>query len=63
MQASYWPHTLLHVFERGTVTGVRHRDVVLETYVRIFRGTVGHDFILIEDSAWPHTVDLVENLK
>ncbi|GFV83453.1 transposable element Tcb2 transposase [Trichonephila clavipes] len=31
------PH---HVFERGSVTGVRHRDEVLEKYVRLFRGAM-----------------------
>ncbi|GBM84805.1 hypothetical protein AVEN_217791-1 [Araneus ventricosus] len=28
--------TPLHVFERGTVTGVRYRDEILEPYVRLF---------------------------
>lgn len=46
--------TPLHVFDRGTVTSVRYRDEVLEPYVRLFRGAVGPDFILIDDNARPH---------
>ncbi|GBL86859.1 hypothetical protein AVEN_96083-1 [Araneus ventricosus] len=43
--------TPLHVFERGTVTGVRYRDEILEPYVRLFRGAVGPEFILMGDRA------------
>ncbi|GBM63305.1 hypothetical protein AVEN_186125-1 [Araneus ventricosus] len=46
--------TPLHVFERGTVTGVRYRDEILEPYVRLFRGAVGREFILMDDNARPH---------
>ncbi|GBO45359.1 hypothetical protein AVEN_90355-1 [Araneus ventricosus] len=46
--------TPLHVFERGYVTGVRYRDENLKPYVRLFRGTVGPDFILMDDNARPH---------
>ncbi|GBM41878.1 hypothetical protein AVEN_161394-1 [Araneus ventricosus] len=49
----------LHVFERGTVTGVRYRDEILEPYVRLFRGAVRHEFILMDDNARPHTALLV----
>ncbi|KFM68076.1 hypothetical protein X975_22888, partial [Stegodyphus mimosarum] len=38
--------TLLRVFDRGSVTGVRYRDEVLEPYVRLFWGAVGPEFIL-----------------
>ncbi|GBM79660.1 hypothetical protein AVEN_58436-1 [Araneus ventricosus] len=41
--------TPLNVFERGTVTGVRYRDEILEPYVRLFRGAFGPEFILIDD--------------
>ncbi|GFW66472.1 uncharacterized protein TNCV_3309911 [Trichonephila clavipes] len=37
-----------HVFERGTVTNVRHRCEDLEPYVRFFTGVVGPDFNLID---------------
>ncbi|GFW49853.1 transposable element Tc1 transposase [Trichonephila clavipes] len=33
--------TLLHVFERGSVIGVRNRDEVLEPYVSLFRRACG----------------------
>ncbi|GBM58914.1 hypothetical protein AVEN_80714-1 [Araneus ventricosus] len=52
--------TPLHVFERGTVTGVRYRDEILEPYVRLFRGAVGPEFILMGDNARPHRALLVE---
>ncbi|GFU96535.1 DDE_3 domain-containing protein [Trichonephila clavipes] len=41
--------TPLHVFERGSVSGVRYRDEVLEPYVRLFRGVCGPRFILMDD--------------
>ncbi|GBO20404.1 hypothetical protein AVEN_259722-1 [Araneus ventricosus] len=61
-----WPsimldgRTPLHVFERGTVTGLRYRDEILEPYVRLFRGAVGPEFILMDDNARPHRTFLVD---
>ncbi|GBM63793.1 Transposable element Tcb2 transposase [Araneus ventricosus] len=52
--------TPLHVFERGTVTGVRYRDEILEPYARLFRGAVGPEFILMDDNARPHRALLVD---
>ncbi|GBO43095.1 hypothetical protein AVEN_104873-1 [Araneus ventricosus] len=52
--------TPLHVFERGTVTGVRYRDEILEPYVRLFRGAVGPELILMDDNARPHRALLVD---
>ncbi|GBN75652.1 hypothetical protein AVEN_90780-1 [Araneus ventricosus] len=52
--------TPLHVFERGIVTGVRYRDEILQPYVRLFRGAVGPEFILIDDNARPHRALLVD---
>ncbi|GBM87414.1 hypothetical protein AVEN_97919-1 [Araneus ventricosus] len=52
--------TPLHVFERGTVTGVRYRDEILEPYVRLFRGAVCPEFILMDDNARPHRAFLVD---
>ncbi|GBN69017.1 Transposable element Tc1 transposase [Araneus ventricosus] len=52
--------TPLHVFERGTGTGVRYRDEILEPYVRLFRGAVGPEFILIDDNSRPHRALLVD---
>ncbi|GBM26092.1 hypothetical protein AVEN_12851-1 [Araneus ventricosus] len=50
----------LHVFERGTVTDVRYRDDILEPYVRLFRGAVGPEFILMDDNARLHRALLVD---
>ncbi|GFW74071.1 DDE_3 domain-containing protein [Trichonephila clavipes] len=52
--------TPLHVFERGSVTGVRYRDEVLETYVRLLRGACGPKFILMDDNARPHRALLID---
>ncbi|GBN46032.1 Transposable element Tc1 transposase [Araneus ventricosus] len=52
--------TPLHVFERGTVTGVRYRDNILDPYVRLFRGAFGLEFILMDDNARPHRALLVD---
>lgn len=52
--------TPLHFFDRGTVTGVKYRDEVLEPYVRLFRGAVGPEFILQDDNARPHRALLVD---
>ncbi|GBO21647.1 hypothetical protein AVEN_201799-1 [Araneus ventricosus] len=52
--------TSLHVFERGTVTGVRNRDEILEPYVRLFRGAVGPELILMDDNARPRRALLVD---
>ncbi|GBM73843.1 hypothetical protein AVEN_100547-1 [Araneus ventricosus] len=52
--------TPLHVFERGTVTGVRYRDEILEPCVRLFRGAVGPEFILMDDNEKPHRALLVD---
>ncbi|GFU41982.1 transposable element Tc3 transposase [Trichonephila clavipes] len=43
--------TDLHFFDTGSVTAQRYRDEVLEPYVHLFRGTVGHDFIFMDDNA------------
>ncbi|GBM18228.1 hypothetical protein AVEN_39000-1 [Araneus ventricosus] len=42
--------TPFHVFKRGTVTGVRYGDEILESYVRLFRDAVGSDFILMDNN-------------
>ncbi|GFX46276.1 DDE_3 domain-containing protein [Trichonephila clavipes] len=40
--------TPLHVFERGSVTGVRYRDEVLEPCVCLFQRSMSPDFNPIE---------------
>ncbi|GFW90256.1 DDE_3 domain-containing protein [Trichonephila clavipes] len=52
--------TPLHAFERGSVTGLRYRDEVLEPYVRLFRGACDHKFILMDDNVRPHRALLDE---
>ncbi|GBN89302.1 hypothetical protein AVEN_263296-1 [Araneus ventricosus] len=52
--------TPLHVFERGTLTGVRYRDEILQPYVRLFRGAIGPEFILMDDNSRPHRALLVD---
>ncbi|GFX27377.1 hypothetical protein TNCV_34761 [Trichonephila clavipes] len=44
-------HIHLHVFKRGTVTAVKHKEGVMEYYVRLFTSVVDPDFILMDDNA------------
>ncbi|GFW87965.1 transposable element Tc3 transposase [Trichonephila clavipes] len=53
--------TGLHYFDTGSVTAQRYRDEVLEPYVRLFRGTVGTDFIFLDDNAPCHRVVLLDD--
>lgn len=55
--------TLLRIFKSGTVTDVKYRDVVLETYVCLFRGTVRPDLILMDDNTRPHEAHLVDDFQ
>ncbi|GFU34359.1 transposable element Tcb2 transposase [Trichonephila clavipes] len=52
--------TPLHVFERGSVTGVRYKDEVLEPYVLLFNGACFPELILMDDNARPHLALLVD---
>ena len=52
--------TDLHVLERGTMTGVRYRDEILDVYVRPYAGAVGPEFILMDDNAHPHRARVVD---
>ncbi|KFM74611.1 Transposable element Tc3 transposase, partial [Stegodyphus mimosarum] len=52
--------TPLHVLDRGSVTGVRYRDEVLEPYIRLFRAAVGPEFISQDDNARPCRALLVD---
>ncbi|GBM60678.1 Transposable element Tcb2 transposase [Araneus ventricosus] len=47
-------------YERGTVTGVRYREEILEPYALLFRGAVGPKFILMDVKARPHKALLVD---
>ncbi|GFV36289.1 DDE_3 domain-containing protein [Trichonephila clavipes] len=52
--------TDLHVFQGGTLTGVRYRDQILDPYVRLYAGASDNDFIQMDDNARPHRAVLVE---
>ncbi|GFU23398.1 transposable element Tcb2 transposase [Trichonephila clavipes] len=54
--------TELHIFDRRSVTGDRYCEEVLLPHVRVFRGAIGPDFILMDDNAWPHQTLAVEEL-
>ncbi|GFV51627.1 uncharacterized protein TNCV_3210731 [Trichonephila clavipes] len=47
-------HTDLHVFQGGTLTGVRYRDEILDPYVCPYDGAIGNDFILMDGNARTH---------
>lgn len=48
-----WAHTFL-VFGRGSMISLRYRDKILECYIRLFRGAVSSDFILMNNNARSH---------
>ncbi|GFY15868.1 transposable element Tcb2 transposase [Trichonephila clavipes] len=52
--------TPLHVFERGSETGVRYRNEIFKPYVRLFRGVCHSEFILMDDNTRPHRALLVD---
>ncbi|GFX34351.1 transposable element Tcb2 transposase [Trichonephila clavipes] len=52
--------TPLHVFARGSMTGMRYRDEVLKPYVCLFRGTCGAEFILMDNNVRPHRALLLD---
>ncbi|GFX89378.1 transposable element Tcb2 transposase [Trichonephila clavipes] len=54
-------HKDLHFFDTGTVTAQRYRDEVLKTYVRLFRGAVGPDFIFMDDNAPCYRAVLIDD--
>ena len=51
--------TRLHLFQRGSLNGQKYRDEILEPYVRLFRGSIGPQFIFMDDNARPHRAGLV----
>ncbi|GFY33275.1 transposable element Tcb1 transposase [Trichonephila clavipes] len=50
--------TDLHV-QRVTMTGHIYRDVILE-HVRLFRGAMDAEFLLMDDNARPHRANIVD---
>ena len=53
----------LHIFDKGSVTGKRCKNEVLEPTVRLFRGAVGPDFLFMDDNATPHRAVLVYHFR
>ncbi|GBM43277.1 Transposable element Tcb1 transposase [Araneus ventricosus] len=51
--------TDLHV-QSVTMTGHIYRDVILEQHVRLFRGTIGAEFLFMDDNARPHRANIVD---
>ncbi|GFT93296.1 transposable element Tcb1 transposase [Trichonephila clavipes] len=51
--------TDLHV-QCVTMTGHIYRDVILAQHVRLFRGSMGAEFLFIDDNARPHRANIVD---
>ncbi|GFX23123.1 transposable element Tcb1 transposase [Trichonephila clavipes] len=49
----------LHVLS-VTMTGHIYQDVILEQHVRLFRGAMGAEFLLVDDNARPHRANIVD---
>ncbi|GFW50184.1 transposable element Tcb1 transposase [Trichonephila clavipes] len=43
-----------------TMTGHIYRDVILEQHVRLFRGAMGAEFLIMDDNARPHRANIVD---
>ncbi|GFV29978.1 transposable element Tcb1 transposase [Trichonephila clavipes] len=50
--------TDLHV-QSVTMTGHIYRDIILEQHVRLFRGTMGAEFLFMDNHARPHRANIV----
>ena len=44
---------------RQGLTAARYRDEILLPHVRLFRGAVGPDFLLMDDNARPHRAEVI----
>ncbi|GFT49969.1 uncharacterized protein TNCV_4175921 [Trichonephila clavipes] len=51
--------TDLHV-QSVTMTGHIYRGITLEQHVRLFRGTMGAEFLFMDDNARPHRANIVD---
>ncbi|GFV10453.1 transposable element Tcb1 transposase [Trichonephila clavipes] len=49
----------LHV-QSVTMTGHICRDVIMEQHVRLFRGAMGAEFLVMDDNARPHRANIVD---
>ncbi|GFT97907.1 transposable element Tcb2 transposase [Trichonephila clavipes] len=54
--------THLHIFDAGSVNGTRYCNEILLPYVRLFRGTMGLQFLFMDDNAPCHHTVAAEQL-
>ncbi|GFV72439.1 transposable element Tc1 transposase [Trichonephila clavipes] len=54
--------TDLHIFDAGSVNGTRYCNEILLPYVRLFRGTMGLQFLFMDDNAPCHRTVASEQL-
>ncbi|GFX64962.1 transposable element Tcb2 transposase [Trichonephila clavipes] len=54
--------TDLHIFDAGSVNGTRYCNEILLPYVRLFRGAMGLQFLLMDDNAPCHRIVAAEQL-
>ncbi|GFX96616.1 transposable element Tcb2 transposase [Trichonephila clavipes] len=54
--------TDLHIFDAGSVNGTRYCNEILLPYVRLFRGTMGLQFLFMDDNAPCHCTVAAEQL-
>ncbi|GFU04337.1 transposable element Tcb2 transposase [Trichonephila clavipes] len=54
--------TDLHIFDAGSVNGTRYCNEILLPYVRLFRGAVGLQFLVMDDNAPCHRTVAAEQL-
>ncbi|GFW93776.1 transposable element Tc3 transposase [Trichonephila clavipes] len=54
--------TDLHIFDAGSVNGTRYCNEILLLYVRLFRGAMGLQFLLMDDNAPCHRTVSAEQL-
>ncbi|GFX58615.1 transposable element Tc1 transposase [Trichonephila clavipes] len=51
-----------HIFDAGSVNGTRYCNEILLPYVRLFRGAMGLQFLLMDDNAPCHRTVAAEQL-
>ncbi|GFW75278.1 transposable element Tc1 transposase [Trichonephila clavipes] len=54
--------TDLHIFDAGSVNGIRYCNEILLPYVRLFRGAMGLQFLFMDDNAPCHPTVAAEQL-
>ncbi|GFV01217.1 transposable element Tc1 transposase [Trichonephila clavipes] len=54
--------TYLHIFDAGSVNGTRYCNEILFPYVRLFRGSMGLQFLFMNDNAPCHRTVAAEQL-